>query len=308
VITYSFPRYLRAKRTVDDRALNRPVWENLQRRLIALQPGPAGQPAPRILEIGGGTGAMFQRMVEWGALASGHYTLLDAAGENIEAARRELTGWALARGYGVCQNEERLTFTTPGGTLSLNLIQADLFDFIRDHQQPPYDVLVAHAFLDLIDIPTSLPLLRRLARPGSLFYLTINFDGLTAFEPVIDAALDDQIVALYHQTMDDRQAGGRPSGSSRSGRHMFSWLPQAGFELLAAGSSDWAVFPQQGRYPDDEAYFLYFILHFFESSLQGQVGLSAAQLGGWLARRREQVERGELVFLAHQFDFLAVMR
>jgi SAM-dependent methyltransferase len=300
---FSFPRYLSAKRTVDDRALNRSVWKSFRQAL-----GELAQPA-RILEIGGGTGAMFQRLVGWGALRDGHYTLLDESDENIAAAHQSLPDWGQEQGWLASKRGEQLQFTNAGSCLDLDLVTGDLFDFIlRSQQAPAWDVVVAHAFLDLVDIPRTLPLLRSLARPGSLFYLTINFDGLTAFEPVIDARLDEQIVRLYHQTMDDRLSNGLPSGDSRSGRHLFSWLPQSGFEILSAGSSDWTVYPCAGQYQDDEAYFLNCILHFFEESLSQHPELSPQHLAGWLARRREQLARGELVYLAHQFDFLAVQR
>ena len=58
--------------------------------------------------------------------------------------------------------------------------------------------------------------LRRLARPGGLFYFSINFDGVTALEPQIDAHLDDEIMRLYHRSMDERVTGGRVSGDSRA--------------------------------------------------------------------------------------------
>ena len=56
-------------------------------------------------------------------------------------------------------------------------------------------------------------------------------------------------------------------------------------------------------YPAREAYFLYFILHFFETTLAGVPGLDPARLASWLAQRRAQVQRGELVYIAHQIDF-----
>ena len=118
--------------------------------------------------------------------------------------------------------------------------------------------------------------------------------------PVLDPALDKRILSNYHKTMDERGAG-----NSRTGRKLFSWLPSAGLEILAAGSSDWMVFPQAGKYPADEAYFLHHILYFFEQSLTGREGLDGQQLAGWLEQRHAQVERGELIYVAHQIDFLA---
>ena len=60
-----------------------------------------------------------------------------------------------------------------------------------------------------------------------------------------------------------------------------------------------------GKYPADEAYFLRFILHFFEESLTGHPRLDADVFAIWLKERHAQIERGELVYIAHQMDFLA---
>ncbi len=72
-----------------------------------------------------------------------------------------------------------------------------------------------------------------------------------------------------------------------------------------AGASDWVVYAQGEKYAADEEYFLHFILHFFEESLAGHAELDAAVFAQWLKKRRAQIERGELVYLAHQMDFLA---
>ena len=73
---------------------------------------------------------------------------------------------------------------------------------------------------------------------------------------------------------------------------------------MASGASDWVVHPVNGQYPADEAYFLNFILHFFEQSLTDNPELDPTALKHWLAVRRAQVESGELVYIAHQIDFL----
>ena len=59
-----------------------------------------------------------------------------------------------------------------------------------------------------------------------------------------------------------------------------------------------------GSYPDDEAYFLNCILHFFEESITGGADLDAQAFASWLEARRKQMEGGELVYIAHQMDFL----
>ena len=257
---FDFQRYLNAKQSVDDRALNRRVWD----RLVSLH-----DPDGRVIEIGCGTGAMARRMLNRGLVRPGaSYLGVDIDPENIARARRAAAPQGMA------------------------FVQADFFEL-----QPgaAADLLVGAAFLDLVDLETALPALSRFMRPGGLAYFPITFDGVTLFEPRHPA--DARVLSAYHHSMDARPGG----GGSRTGRALCHALPEAGFEILAAGSSDWLVYPGEGgRYPADEAYFLGHILHFFEESCAG-----AAGLGDWLADRRRQVEGGELVFIAHQLDFLA---
>jgi hypothetical protein len=178
------------------------------------------------------------------------------------------------------------------------LEQADVLEFI-ERKPTPGDLLIAHAFLDLLPMPESMPKLLSLTK--NLAWLTINFDGITALGPALDAALDEQIERLYHKTMDTRPTG----GDSRAGRHLFHHLREAGAEILAAGPSDWVVYATNGQYPPEEDYFLYFILHFLEESLAGAPELDASAFALWLAERRAQIGRGELIYIAHQMDFLA---
>ncbi len=279
-----FPVYLAAKTTVDDRSLNRHVWETLR---ASLPP----QEAPlRILEIGGGIGTMLERMVAWG-LFSGrtgpiHYTILDSDPANTATAHARLADADLP--------------------VELEIVTADVLAYAKNGvNQGQTDLLIAHAFLDLLDLPTALPQLVRLLRPGGLIYATINFDGVTLFEPTLDPALDAKIETLYHASMDARLTGGKPSGDSRTGRHLFGHLQAAGVDVLAAGSSDWVVHAKpNGSYPAEEATFLKAILGFFAESLGEHPDLDAGKFADWLQKRHDQIDRGELVYIAHQLDFL----
>lgn len=272
---YSFTRYLAAKQPIDDRSLNRGVYEEL---VAQLPLGPL-----EILEIGAGTGTMIDRLDALGLLArGGRYTAVDADPANIAAARARLAGAELP--------------------VTVELVAADVFDFVQREGVRRWDLLIANAFLDLTDGPRLLPQLFQMLSPGGYFYFTINFDGLTILEPPLDPEFDEKVISLYHQTMDERRVAGRATGGSRAGRALLSQIPAAGGEILAAGSSDWVVLPHQNRYPGDEAYFLHHILHFFEESLTGRPELEPEQLAVWLARRHAQVEAGELILIAHQLD------
>src|SRR5579859_7742250 len=89
-MTFDYARYLAAKTTVDDRALNRPVLAELRR---LMPPG-----APRILEVGAGLGTMVARLTDWGVIGAGEYILLDADRSLLDDSRRWLRDWAAARG------------------------------------------------------------------------------------------------------------------------------------------------------------------------------------------------------------------
>jgi SAM-dependent methyltransferase len=298
--SYSFTRYLSAKKTVDDRALNRCVWGELARRLDALQ---ANQET-RLLEVGAGIGTMIERMIEWNALSRADYLAIDQLAENIAAANQRLPVWAEAKGFRALPKTAGWEITSGGCLVLVHFECADFFAFASRRHTRLWDVLIAHAFLDLLDISRALPVLFSLLNPGGLFYFTINFDGLTLLEPVIDPLYDEHILALYHRTMDERVTEGLPSGDSRAGRHLFEHLRRAGAQLLEAGASDWVVFPTTGGYPGEEAYFLHFILWTIEQALRNHIEIEPRRFQRWIEERHAQVERAELVYIAHQIDFL----
>lgn len=286
----SFARYLLSKQTVDDRALNKDVLNALR---LNLSPQPV-----TIIEVGGGIGTMLKRLVKWNILCNGNYTLVDEMEANIAYAREWIPEWAAEAGF----NVERyglndLTICDETRDIHIRLECADVFDFIQRNQAPA-DLLVAHAFLDLLPLPASLGKLFLLTK--GLAWLTLNFDGLTTLEPTIDILLDEKIERLYHQSMDLRPTG----GDSRTGRKLFEYLREGNADILAAGASDWVVHSTRGEYPAEEKFFLHFILSFFESALKGNAELDTTEFENWLAKRRLQIEHRELVYIAHQMDFL----
>src|SRR5258705_288990 len=113
-------------------------------------------------------------------------------------------------------------------------------------------------------------------------------------------------VGAYHRDMDERVRYGRPAGESRTGRRLFRYLRAAGAPALAAGSSDWVVSAgRDGNYPGDEAYFLRSILSTIQNALRSrQDRVEPADLANWLAVRGRQLAAGELVYIAHQLDFV----
>jgi hypothetical protein len=74
--------------------------------------------------------------------------------------------------------------------------------------------------------------------------------------------------------------------------------------VLAAGSSDWVVFAGPDGYPGDEAYFLHFIIDTISRALHGHPELAGSRFQAWIAQRHRQIEARELIYVAHQLDFL----
>ncbi len=278
-----FQRYLLAKRSVDDRALNHTVYR-------ALAEHPALQRRPlRVLEVGCGIGAMLERLLAWkllAPLAGVSYVGVDSDGQSITAARERLPA---------------------PPNLALEWRQDDLLRPPAP-DEPSFDLLIAHAVLDLLHLPTALAALHARLRPGGLAWLTLNFDGATIFEPVFDGALEAEILGAYHASMDARRTAGLPSGHSQTGRRLFSALPAAGFQILAAGPSDWVVFPQRTPagygYAHDEISFLRAIVQTVCNEPTVQAAIAAERLTAWRTQRLEQVTARRLTYIAHQLDFL----
>lgn len=301
----SFPRYLAAKKSVDDRALNPRVWQAL---LGHLSPATPGAPL-QVFEIGAGIGTMLERLLAWDLLAAlpgvpVHYTAIDMEPENVAEAHHQLPSWAEELGFEVEKiPPDSWLLCKNGREVKVRFHAAELFQFLADRQvHPPADLVIAHAFLDLVDIPAALPRILNAARPQALLYFTINFDGLTLLEPPIDPPLDDQIQGLYHKTMDDRD--NRRSSGSLTGRRLFGHLRAAGIQVLEAGASDWVVFPGEHGYSDDEGYFLHFIIDLIYQALRDHPSLDPARFAAWIEIRHAQIERGELTYIAHQLDLL----
>lgn len=303
---YSFTRYLLSKKSVDDRALNCWVWE---RMLQALPPASSKKPL-RVLEIGAGIGTMLERSIEWGLLTYADYTGIDILATNISQARQRFPSWAEDKGLTVARLPHG-GFRIDRESLHLD-VAFEAIDFLRlvyeERYQGSCDLIIAHALLDLVDVPSLLPDLFTFLADDGLFYFTLNFDGATILEPVIEPEFDALIEQLYHQTMDERTIEGVRSGDSRTGRRLFQQVESSGGEIITAGSSDWVVFPGPNGYPEDEAYFLHHIIHTIFQALESHPGLDQEKFAQWVNNRHTQIERAELVYIAHQLDFLGRRR
>jgi hypothetical protein len=177
-----------------------------------------------------------------------------------------------------------------------------LQDFLPATPAGKADGVLCHAFLDLVDLDVSVPPLLRLLRPGGAFWFTLTFDGVTAFLPEEPGGYEAELLRAYHRTMDERVIAGSRSGHSLSGRRLIEGLPRWGATILDAGPSDWWVQPREGGYPEDEAYFLHFMIDTVRKAVSSSPDVGGAPLDVWARNRHGQIDRGEMSFLAHQWD------
>ncbi|QUO47562.1 hypothetical protein [Halorubrum ruber] len=307
--TAAFRRYLRAKQSVDDRALDRRLLgilrERLAERAVATE-GPL-----RVLEVGAGVGTMVARLIDWEVLPPGEtrYVAVDRDPDALAGLGPFLREWAAERDAPTSiddgGDDDALVVETDARTVRVEPVAADAPAYAAAHAGES-DALIGMALLDVLGLDRLDPLLDALA-PGGTYYFPITFDGATRFRP---ARPDDrEVERLYHRHMDEK-----PGGNSRAGGAALARLREAdGSTLLGAAGSDWIARPADGEagYPGDEAFFLRHILDTVEAAVGeviadgGETGsVSADDLDAWLEIRRGQVDSGTLVYLTHQLDLI----
>jgi hypothetical protein len=264
------------------------------------------------LEVGAGIGSTVARLLDRPWLPeSVEYTAFDVEPENVAVARERLPARAAALGFAVRRSaagdatDERFVCSRGQRRVEVRFRTADAFEFLAATDRE-FDLVVAHAFVDLVDPADALAVFRSALASEGLAYCPITFDGGTIFESVgdsgseghleADSEFEDRLVEAFHRHVDE-------SGDSRAGRHLLAEASETG-EVLAAGGSDWVVHPRDGGYPADEAYFLDCIVTMIAGAVRKDGRIEDSQIAEWAGRRRDQIADAELVYCAHQLDLL----
>lgn len=273
--------YLESKISVDDRARNPQVWWQLQSALNVFSEN------LRCLEIGVGTGALGQRVLQLDAARNAAYLGIDIASDVLPVAAARLDAEVSAKDMLPAEGQRRV-------------LQADALQWLVHHDEP-WDLICAQAWIDLVDIPQTLELLHTRLREGGLLYLPITYAGETSFTPVQDDALEMKVNEAYHRSMRYTGIDASPTPSKAA----LQALPASGFEVIASGASDWKVSPlANGSYSNVEGIFLEDILRFFRKEL-ARSNLPPDHAKKWLNSRSEMLATGTLHFHAANVDILA---
>jgi hypothetical protein len=297
----NFQRYLLSKYLLDFNSLHLYSLSRLYSYMGTIQ-----YPS-KVLDLGGGVGSMFTYFTQDRLSFEFNYTIVDESKENILVIPQNVKNQSTEKGF----NFEDLgngKFQVSNGEsiCQLKTICSTTEEFVKTTgRSKNYDIVVASSYLDIVPVHETLRMISTVLKPRGILYLPFNYDGLTLFHPVVDQKLDDEIVALYNQSMDERRVNGLATGGSLTGRKLLDWLPAAGYEILVAGSSDWCLFPVNGNYRGDEGYFLECIIQFIEDSVTPLWNDRPEILENWLFTRRNQIADVKLSFMAHQLDYIA---
>lgn len=303
--SYRLSRYLKAKQTVDARALNRRVEERFYAELGELASAQNG--AVSIVDLGAGLGPTAKRLVKargTGPFTSITYHLVDQSAELLREARTRLRDWMREEGFNVQEATGQIHCSRGDRSFLFRFHPREATQFLRTHSEEQFSSVIAQSFIDLVNIQETLRLIAAAARKQGILYFPLTFDGTTRFLPAGSSSLSHKIIQYYHESM-DRETENGTAGGGQAGVQLLEDIPKVG-SFLAAGSSDWLVYPREDiGYEEDEAYFLHHILHFVERELMSDPRLSTDLLSEWIADRRDCVLTERLIFQASQVDVLA---
>ncbi|MBD3274536.1 MAG: hypothetical protein GF372_04460 [Candidatus Marinimicrobia bacterium] len=303
---FSYINYLTAKKSVDDKALNKTVFYELKEKLSAQY----AENTLLITEFGSGIGTMIERLIDWGLFNNCVYTCIEKNSDFIMQTAARLHDYADANEFQVSAENGQsdwkyLRLKKKGTDIRIHLITENLFHIHPDRYEiPPQDLIIAHTFLDIFHLPTVLNHMFSFLRNDGLFYFTSNYDGVTHFLPHTLPEIDERMEELYNKTMDMRASEVKQQGGSRCGRKLFSEIVRAGGQILESGSSDWVIFPGESGYSPDEKYFVECLVKTALSAITELSDVAGQDVEFWASRKLEQLNSNELIFQAHQLDFL----
>lgn len=293
------PAFLAAKRSADDRAIDREVWDRFESGLAERTAGPV-----RLLDAGTGLGTMAVRLADWMTLPTRVvYHGVDVDDTAIVRGRAQLPGWLRDCGYRVEWEGDTLVATAVDGgipRLEVTLEARDVVDV-----EGEADAVIAAAFMDIVDPKAMLGTFDRLLAPRGLLYAPLTFDGRTRFRPIVEG--DREVERLYHRHMDEIRDC---PGSSRAGEGLLEQLPAAGFDVLADGIAHWKIQPTDGGYPAEEETVLAHLIETIEGALADYPPKTLATdvRREWIETRRTQLANRRLSARIRHRDVLARRR
>lgn len=267
----------------------------------------SGRDSLEWLDVGTGTGAMLRRILQIKHNGTMRLTGLDIEFGLLEIAENEIAAILESNGFAIEKLIGHLNAERGADYIDFQPVCMPLSEFRSAHNR--YDVITAHAFMDLVPLRQTLAGFHGGLKPGGLFYTTINYDGETVvFPPYPDSEFEDALLQTYDASMEARRLNGSETGGAKCGRRLYGELLSAGFEIVIYGSSNWNITPCYGAYFDEDHIVLDRLLDWISSEGRSNPVLNPEKLDRWLACRRRQLQMQMLGIIVHQIDVLARKR
>ena len=296
-MSLSFEDYLDAKFPLDERSLNRDVrtlFESFLRSHAEL----------RILDMGCGNGASLRRLLRAGLNGRIEMNGVDRDAGLLQRARERLAQDLEVTDFEVSTSDERVLGRRNREVITLNFMVADLASY-QPAEPGRYDAVIAQALMDLLPLERMVERIRSWLAPAGLFYASLNYDTGTVLYPLYpDHEFETDLLGVYDTSM-ERFLDGLPCGGAHSGRRLHAALSNAGFDILALGSSDWNIAPYCGAYRDEDQRCLAALLDMIHGEGQRSGRFQPQQLDDWLSHRRAQLADSRLSLIIHQIDLVA---
>ncbi len=299
-MNFDLAAYLDAKYPLDSRSLNRDVLENLAQALAA-------KPHLRCLDFGTGTGAMAKRLIDLNQCASLEIIGLDTDSSLLDTAAERSAQRLGELGFETRRSEHGIVARRKTRTVRIRFECASALDWNPGQGGGNFDLITAHAFMDIVPLQPLVEKSLNLLVPAGYFYTTLNYDGDTALIPVYaDEVYERKILGQYDLSMEIRRSNGMATGGAHSGRRLAGVFTTAGFELCSYGSSDWNITPVNGAYRDHDALCLKSLLAMIRGEASASLRFGSESLAAWYSDRCRAVDAGSLGMIVHQLDILAL--
>jgi SAM-dependent methyltransferase len=296
-MSIAFAEYLDAKYPLDERSLNRDVRALFESSLRS-------HSALRILDMGCGSGASLRRLLQSGLNGRVELTGVDRDADLLQLARDRIVHDLEMAEFELSRSAEVVDARRNREVVTLRLEAADLSAY-EPSQSGIYDAVIAQALMDLLPLERMVERIRRWLAPAGLFYASLNYDAGTILYPAYgNGVFEAALLGVYDASM-ERWVDGQRCGGAHSGRRLHAALSEAGFDILALGSSDWNITPYCGAYRDADEVCLAALLDMIygEGLRSGQ--FETRQLEDWLGDRQTQLANRKLGLIIHQIDFVA---
>lgn len=292
-----FRDYLDIKFDLDGRSLNRDVQAAFNKELMARREW-------SILDVGAGNGANLRRLINLHFPGILKVTAVDIDPELLEQAHRQLSLTLALKGFDLKTDQNLIQARRKKERIRIEFLETDLKQYtpkIGKH----FDVILAHAVLDLLPARKMIRRMSRWLKPGGMLYSTLNYDGGTWLFPAYrDESLEEKILKIYDDSMEQRTMWGLPIAGAHSGRRLHAECLKAGLDMISLGSSDWNLVPHYGSYRGLEKFCLEYLLGLIHKEAVASKQFSPVKLADWYKDRRLALASARLGLVCHQLDLL----